>query len=334
MALSDQLKAIRDKATMATNQQANVGLAQNAMQTSQALGQLPTQGPGAKSAVQQTAAAVTQANQQVTNQANQQMAQTAAGLGQAQLQQQGAARQAALGKQQMLNDEQISELQRAGQLRQNSATLESAKKLQANEIATQKRMAGAQIGFDESLSFLTRKQREDLAKIGNTTKHYLFDQRLMFRQAEDKRKFTNMQQLADYSIASYQDDQQLQNRMREMEQAVKKEMAALQHAHNMIVSQMESEFKRAEKRKDYALMRELEKRKIALEEKMQRKAAKGAMVGNIIQGGFMIGGAVAGGMATGTPQGAMIGAQVGGGAGQVVHGGLQSSGTYESTGVY
>jgi hypothetical protein len=320
MALSNQLRAIADKVRADTGQQQNIGNANVATQANQAIQQTATTGPQAKASAQQIAAGTTAGQAQVATQAAAGQQQIMGQLGNQVLQQAGQAKQQSLNEQQLLNDSQISELQRSGQLRQNSAALEQSKRLQAKELGVQKRLTSAKMDYDNSLSFMTRKQREDLSNISQYTKQILFDQRLMFQKSEDGRRFSNMQQLADYSVANFRENQQLQTKMREMEQAAAREMSILQHAHSMVSQKLELEFQRAERQKDYRLMKDLQAKKNALAEKMRRKAAQGAMISNVIVGGSMIAGAAI----TGSPAGAIAGK----GAGEVVAGGLQSAEVY------
>ncbi len=84
------------------------------------------------------------------------------------------------------------------------------------------------------------------------------------------------------------------------------------------------EFKRAEKTKDYALLRKLQEAKNALDEKIRRKAAQGAMTSNIIVGAFTIAGAVIVGSQTGGV-GAAQGAAGGAAVGQMVAGGVAAN---------
>lgn len=322
--LSDQLRNIANKARSNAEQQMGAQNAGIQNQVNQAL----TAGGGApsKAAAQQIAGAATGAQQQASLQTQGQLGQQLQQIGQAGLQQQAATARTGQAKQQMLNDSQIAELQRQGVLSQSSKQLRQAKQLQQQEIETQSRMLSQRLQYDDKLSFMTRKQREDLANLGAYTKQQLFDSRLSFQQDEMGRKFSNMRQLADYAVASFKDDQQLQVQMREMSQAAEKEIMTLQHAHNMISQRLQLEFQRAEKTKDYALLKKLQKMKADMEAKIRRDQAKASAISNIIVGGATIAGAALG-AGTG-PQGALIGANIGSGIGQVATGGARGAGWY------
>jgi len=327
-ALSQQLKGLASQIRGSAQQQAAVGQAQTGMQVGQAI-QAGAGQPqlGGKRGAQQLATAATQQQGQVALQAQQTQQQQLGQLAQQGIAQKGQAQGMKLAQQAALDDQTIADMQRKGRLRQNSATLKQAKELQQRELDQQKRFTSAKMNYDNRLSFLTRKQREDLAALGTYTKQVLFDQRLTFQQDEAGRKFSNMQQLADYAVMSARKDEDLAMKLQDMKQANEKEIMALQHAHNMITSKMKFEFERAEKQKDYALLRKLSEMKNALDEKMRRKAARGAMISNIIVGGATVAGAVIGGGGTmGT--GAAAGAMVGQGVGTAVAGTAQSQGVY------
>jgi len=304
MALSQQLRDIsRGIRAQADTEQATSN-AQAGAQTQQMIGQAAQvpQGnikqAGSKVAAQATQA-VGQGNlaaKESENQMSNQLAQTGINLT-------GQQNQNTLSKQQQLNDSTIRDMQRDGQLRQNSEKLRSNKMLSDAEIASQQSILGQQMAIDNSISFLTRKQREDLAELGNVTKNYLFDQRLVFANDEAGRKFTNGQQLADYAVLSAENEQDLQNKMKTMIRVHKREEIALTHAHNMIAERMKLEFKKEESKKDYALLKKLSERKAAAEEKIRRKAAKAAANKAIIVGAATIIGA-----STGVGAGAGMGA--------------------------
>ena len=324
MALSQQLRAIANQARGSVDQTAKAGQAAVGAEAGQALSQTATTAPQGKAVSQQLAGGITAAQQGVEVKAAGDEQQILGQLGQQGLQQAGQAKQQKLGEQQLINDTQIEELQRQGQLRQNSAALKQTKQLQAQELAMQNRLVSGQMEYDGSLSFLTRKQRTDLASMGEYAKNMIFDQRLTFQKSEGERQFSNMRQLADYAMLTRQDDSIMQSQMREMEQSTMREITALQSAHSMIVSKLEMEFKRAEKTKDYALLRKLQEAKNALDEKIRRKAAQGAMTSNIIVGAFTIAGAVIVGSQTGGV-GAAQGAAGGAAVGQMVAGGVAAN---------
>lgn len=313
--LSNQLKNIANKATDAAKKSLGANMDNLQAQTSQAM----TQVPAGKAAAQNIAGAVTQAGQQANIQSQQQLGGQLLGMQGQQLNQQKMLDQQRLVEKQQLNNSQIAELQRKGALKQNSKELEHSKRLQLKEIEVNKRMLGTKLQFDDKISFLTNKQREDLAKLGRYTKQQIFDSRLTFSQDEMGRKFTNLRQLADYAVTSFESDQKLKVQMREMKQASDKQLMVLEHAHKMITERMQLEFKRAEKTKDYAMLEKLQRYKIDLEKKAARKKAQSSAIGNIIVGAATVAGAYFGGP---------VGATAASGAAKVATGYAEGQGYY------
>lgn len=325
--LSETLKNVKNTLNDQASKQTATGQAANGVQVQQALTAGPTvPGVGTKTTAQQMSPQIVQANAQVATQAN------AANIAATQEASKQVLQTAANQQQQQLKDQQvadeaeISNLQRQGKLKQNSAELDSAKRIQDQELGAQKQLSVAGTAFDNNLSFLTRKQREDLSKLGNLTRQQLFDSRLQFAGDENQRKFTNMRQLADYATAASASDEQLKGRLQIMQEAYEMESIVLEAANKKITQQLELEMRRAEQSKDNALALELAQRKAALERKMARKRAQAAGIGNIISGTFTIAGAVAGGIVgaaaggVGAAPGAAIGSQIGSAAGGAVAG--------------
>ena len=321
--LSERLRQISQGIQAQAGQQAGTAQAGNVMQTQQALtqGQQRAGMGNIRATAQQMAPAVAQAQGQAALQAQQQAGQQVMQATAQAAEQQLGAQQRAQASERMMSDNEIATLEREGKLRQNDQRLRQAKQLQAEDIAAQRRMQQTGIEFDNRVSFLTRKQREDLASLGNLLKQQMFDSRLQFGADERGRKFSNERQLADYAVASAQDELQLKNRLREMKQAFEKEQIMFEAVQQKIVQAIEHEFKKSEQERDQRLLRQLAEMKRAAEAEQRRKAAKAQAINSIIVGGATVAGAV---MSGGNPAGAMAGAS----AGQAAAGGLQSSGAY------
>lgn len=319
--LSERLRQISSNIQAQAGQQAGTAQAANVMQTQQALtqGQQRAGMGNIRATAQQMAPAVAQAQGQAALQAQAQAGQQVMQATAQAAQQQLGAQQRAQASERMMSDDQIADMQRKGELRQNDQRLRQAKQLQTEDIAAQRRMQQTGIEFDNRLSFLTRKQREDLSSLGRLLKQQVFDSRLQFAADERGRKFSNERQLADYAVASAQDEQQLKARMREMKQAFEKEQIMFEAVQQKIVQAIEHEFQKSEQERDQRLLRQLAEMKRAAEAEQRRKAAKAQAINSIIVGGATIAGAAYGG--TG-------GAAAGSAAGQAVAGGLQSSGAY------
>ena len=315
MALSNQLRNIANMARDQASQQQGLGMAQVGMQAQQAMAQSQAgpqgQPPGqpTKAGAQQLAGGITQAKQEVLGQVAGQEQQVLGQLGQQALQQQQGQQQLKLQEQQGLNDTQIDQMQRAGQLRQNSANLKQAKQLQQDEIAMNARLVSSSVELDNNLSFLTRKQRTDLANLGQYTKQQLFDNRITFAKDELGRKFTNQRQLADYAVSSAQSDEQLAQRMQDMTQSAEKDIMALQQANDMISSRLKLEYNRAEQAKDYTLLKELASMKAAMDRAIARKKSRSAVTGLIVKAAVTLGAAYIG-ASVGAPA-AVVGAATG-----------------------
>ena len=311
MAISSYLKGVADQLTGQAQKKIAQGQASTALQTQQALTAAPATAP-AKQAAQQMAPQIAGAQNAIAQQATQEQAQqTQAATGAAL---QAAANQQVQNLQQkaLVDEKEISDLQRQGKLKQNAAELDQAKQIEEKELAEQQRRQVQGIAFDNRVSFLTRKQREDLASLGSLAKQQIFDSRLQFAEAEGKRKFTNMRQLADYATASAASEEVLKSRLTDMQQAYTKEVIALEAAQKMLTQQLTLEMKRSEAGKDNALALELARAKAALEQKLRRKKAQAAGNAQMIQGAFTIAGAVVGTYAGNPALGAAAGSAVGG----------------------
>jgi hypothetical protein len=297
--LSQQLKNIANNVQAAQQTQAGVGQAANMFQTQQALTQLsqkPQPGAGAADATalaQQLAPAITQEQAKVDIQAQQQAGQQILQAGQSAAQQQEAQAKQRLEQQRLATEREIAEKQLEGKLKQNSLELEQSKRLQTREINQQKRFQQTGFEYNDRISFLTRKQREDLASMGAFMKQQIFDSRLQFSIKEGKRKFSNERQLADYAILSAQNEIKLNEHLRSMQQAHDKEMILLEAAYNKLVQQRKQEFAKQEQDRDQALVRDLTIKRNAIRAKMRRKQANRAMWTNSIKGVVIISAAVA-----------------------------------------
>jgi hypothetical protein len=278
--LSQQLRDIANSARQASEQQVATQQAGVAQQTQAGLNQIAPMG---KTGAQQVAGAVTAAQAQPELVAQQQMGQTMQQVNQAQLATQGQQMAQRQQRQQMLDENQIAELQRSNRLRQSSRHIDSSKKLSALEIAMNNRLSRSNMDIDNTISFLTRKQREDLTDLDRINKHILFDQRLMFKKSEDRREFSNTRQLADWAIFEAKSDQDLIARHKQMEMAHTKHMMVLEHAHGLLTQRIEQEWAKSEQQRDHALLHELGRRKNALEKKKARKRSEGAVVGNLLK---------------------------------------------------
>lgn len=295
--LSQQLKNIASRAQAAATSQQRAGEASNIFQTQQAIGEVLRK-PGAQSVdatalAQQMAPAITQQQGAVALQAQQQQGAQLLQAGQAAAQQQQQQAAQRLESERLATEKEIAEKQLEGKLKQNSLELEKSKRMQARDIEQQKRFRQTGYEFDNRISFLTRKQREDLAGLGSFLKQQIFDSRLQFSQDEQGRKFSNERQLADYAVLSAENEIQLGQHLRDMQEAHEKEMIVLEAAYTKLSQQMKFQFEKQETQRDQQLTKSLVAQRNAIREKMRRKQANQAMWTNYIKGTAIIVAAVA-----------------------------------------
>jgi hypothetical protein len=188
-----------------------------------------------------------------------------------------------------------------GQAIQQSLALsreqEQAKnRLSSLEIDSNKRLAQLGLDVDNNLSFMSTKQREDLAKIGGDVKQQLFDSRMQFQKDELGRKFSNDRQLSDWAIASAKDEIELNTRLRELEQASTKELIMLEAANTRIAKALERGYLDDKRELDQNQTKALAQLKMQLDEKIRKKKAKAANDRLIAGGVITIAGVATGGV--------------------------------------
>lgn len=321
MALSDNLRNVTAGLSKQAAGKAGLGEAGAFVGAQQALTQQAQGGkPLSPQLPQQIASGVTQQAGQAALGSQAQAGQQIQQAGAQAVQFTGQRRGRQLQAEQQMSNRDIAQRQRNGELRQNDTQLRQAKKLQAEDIVSQRRMQQTGIEFNNNISFLTRKQREDLASLGRLVKQQVFDSRLQFGADERGRKFSNARQLADYAVSSSRDRQELGDRLRQMQQAYEKEQILFDAVNKKIVQAIELEYKKKEQERDQALIQQLAEMRRNAEKEQRRRAAKAQAINSIIIGGATVAGAVIGGGAPGAAAGAA--------AGQAVAGGLQSGGVY------
>jgi len=283
--LSQQLRQIASGINQQAQSQMAAAQGANTFQTQQAMTQAvqqPQAPADATKMAQQFAPAVTQAQSQASLQAQQQAGQQQLAATQMAAQEKARREEQKFREEQLRAEVDIAERQRAGELKQNSAELRQAKELDKDELAVQQRISAAGYEYDNRISFLTRKQREDLAALGGYIKQQVFDSRLQFDISEGERRFSNTRQLADFAVLQAENQIDLDNKMRVMKQSYEKESIILKAAQAKIEQRLKYEFQKAEQDKDQALVKELYEKKRALDEEIRRKKAQGGMVRGII----------------------------------------------------
>jgi hypothetical protein len=201
----------------------------------------------------------------------------------------------------------------AGQ-QQAEAAAEAAqrKTMTADEQASASRLQQVGLDYDAQLSFMSRKQRDDLSRLGRDVKDKLFTDRLVFEKDEAGRKFSNERQLADYTLATAKSQDELRDKVQTAQQAEQRKEYLVAHAFDMALQGLDQQLARAEQTRDHAsTARILETKRQLQKDKAARDAKAGAMTATM-QGA--VGGAATGFM-VGGPWGAVAGGVIGAGAG-------------------
>lgn len=173
-----------------------------------------------------------------------------------------------------------------------SREAESSKKtLTQEEIDSAKRMSQLGMETDNTVSFMSRKQREDLASLGADVKQQLFDSRMQFERDENGRKFSNDRQMADYAISSAKNEQELQDRMQSMMQVHERELFALEAANKQLGQALQNGFLDKDRELNQAQKKKLTEMKTATEKALAKKRRASANKRLIIGGAMTVAGA-------------------------------------------
>ena len=209
--------------------------------------------------------------------------------------------------------EQLSGAANQQQLSEAAADRRQKTDFTKDEIAQQQRLQSLGMEYSNQSSFLTRKQREDLSALGGDLKQKLFDSRLAFEKDETGRKFSNDRQLMDFTVATAQSQEALQDKMQQMEQMAKRHMQMISMAQQKLTQDLQQNWNNydAGKRREYqeaiASLKEAQRK---AEAAIKRKAANKAMA---VQGGTLVGTII--GSYFGGPAGGVAGGAAGGAAG-------------------
>jgi hypothetical protein len=205
----------------------------------------------------------------------------------------------------------LQQAQAAGQQQVREAQAEAAQRTQMtqDEQASAARLQQVGMDYDNQLSFMSRKQRDDLAKLGRDVKDRLFTDRLTFEQDEAGRKFSNERQLADYTVATAKSQDELRNKVQLVQQAQQRQEYVVQRAFDVLNQGLDEQYAKAEQARNQASASRIAdiQNQFKLEE--QKRARQAGAMQNVMQGAVSGAGA---GFSVGGPWGAVIGA-VGGG---------------------
>jgi hypothetical protein len=288
----DAAKRLRDAQALVFGQAAQqVGSTAQAQQVAPALVQAGTESD-LKSA-QDTANDQVQAGE-AANQAEAQKSQQA-------LEAQGTALQ--LGQTKAAAGQQVVE---AG------AEAAQRKQMTTDEQASAQRLQAAGLAYDANLAFMSRTQRDELAKLGRDVKEKLFTDRLTFEQDEAGRKFANERQLADYTVANAKSQDALKDKVQQVQQAQQNKEYMVDKAFQVVGAQLEQALTKAEQARNQVSVGKIQEMQRVLKREAAARAAKAGAMGATISG--VVSGAGTGAM-VGGPWGAVAGAVIGGAAG-------------------
>lgn len=265
-------------------------------------------GSGVRQA-QAMAPIATQAVAQPALQAAQQAVQTQAALGQQAVQVAGQQAQTAQELTAIGQQQAQAEAARTAAAQAAAADRAQSKALTAAELAQAQRLQTAGLETDARVSFLDRKQREDLARLGRDVKAKLFDARLQFERDEAGRKFSNDRQMWDYTVASAKSDEQLKDRLQSMTQAYERKSKMTEIAFAKIDQALTQAYAKAEQERDQASKKRIIEMRQAMQKELDRRRHEAAQKGMILS-------SIAAGAVAGAPYGPW-GVAAGAGAGLV-----------------
>jgi hypothetical protein len=151
-------------------------------------------------------------------------------------------------------------------------------------------------------------------------KKELYDDHMKFQKDELGRTKFNEVQMADYAKSNAKSQEEYNNYAQRAEILSKRKMQALEHAHKLIMEDLNQKHLMAEKNKDQEAIIEIELMKKGANEAMAREAARAANKAAAWKTGGMIVGGALGSM--GGPAGALAGSMVGGAIGSAIGSGF------------
>ena len=302
-ALSKAVPGLNEQAQQRAQAAANVQLQQQ-------LGSAPRQTPVKAGSQQGAAAQMTQMGKiAAQTQANQQQQQAA--IGQQALQQQQAQGAMQLQQRGIQQREQLAGEQQQQRIKLSDQEIASRKRLTNESLASAQRVQQMGLEYDNKLSLLSERQIRDLSRIGRDVKQKIFDSRMSFDRDEMGRKFSNERQLADYAIMTARSEEDLSNKMQQMQQQSQRKVQMMEVGYKKIINEMKRQEKMSEGQKNFEQLKMLGEMSRNMRDQInrenQRAANKSAMIGaasTIVgvgvaaAGGGPVGGALASGATT------------------------------------
>lgn len=231
-----------------------------------------------------------------------------------------------LGQRELRQQEKLQEKSELQSLRLTQQQLQSRKTVLQEDIDAAKSLQLYGIERDNRLKVATLKQAEDLNKLGGDVKNQLLDMRLAFEKTERDRKFSNVRQLADYTLASAKSQVELKKKLQGMKLQQERHVQLLQAAHAKIEQEIKQSYTKFKTKIDIDLQSHLANESAKLKREIARAQARASSTNAMISGAFTVGGAIAGGVigtaagGVGAAPGAAIGATAGSALGNVVTG--------------
>jgi hypothetical protein len=208
----------------------------------------------------------------------------------------------------------LAQTQQAASQQLGEAQAEASQRIRMtnDEQASAARLQQVGLAYDNQLAFLSRKQRDDLAKLGRDVKDRLFTDRLTFEQDEAGRKFANERQLADYTVANAKSEDELRDKLQQVQQAQQRKEYLIERSYELVGQDLDRRLKQAEQERDQVSKAKILEWQRTLKTQEAARAKKAGVMQNVLQGAA--GGAMAGAPIA-PPWGAIIGGVVGAGAG-------------------
>lgn len=220
--------------------------------------------------------------------------------------------------------------QQAGAIQVQTAQKTAQQTQQVGQMALQEdKMQKNQELFtrQQALNQRNRALTNQLARLDSNLKDRLLDQQLQFKKDEFGRTIWNERQLADFAILQAKTQVDLDKFEQMIDQQSRRRLQIMQTAQAKLKQVLEQNYLREGQELDQATRMEIARLRKAAAEKEAREKAKRASFGAMLQGGLVVAGAVAGWTIAGPAGGtaaqaaaATLGAQVGGGGGQILTG--------------
>lgn len=220
--------------------------------------------------------------------------------------------------------------QQAGAIQVQTAQKTAQQTAQVGQMALQEdRMQKNQELFtrQQALSQRNRGLTNQLAQLDTRLKDQLIDQQLSFKQDEFGRTIWNERQLADFAILQAKTQVDLDKFEQTMEQQSRRRLQIMSAVQAKLKQTLEQNYMRQGQELDQQTRQYIAQMARQAREKEAAERSRRNSFGAILQGGLTVAGAAAGWMIAGPAGGmaaqalgASIGAQVGGGTGQIISG--------------